>query len=70
MSGTTTSDHLPRIQMRAGGGLFSGFEAAAIAPTSLAFKREPEVFFFFGVLTPPPRLGGYSSGGINDDGAV
>jgi len=43
--------------MRAGGGFFSGFKAAAIASTSLAFKREPEANFF-GVLTPPPPSGG------------
>jgi len=30
--------HLPRIQMRAGGRLFSGFKAAAIASTSLALN--------------------------------
>jgi len=53
--------HLPRIQMRAGAGLFSGFKAAAIASTSLVFKREPEVNFL-GILTP--SSGGYSSRGI------
>jgi len=38
--------HLPRVQMRAGGGYFHRFDATATTTTSLASKREPEVVFF------------------------
>ena len=38
--------HLPCIQMRAGCGVFTGFNTFAITTTSLASKREPEVNFF------------------------
>jgi hypothetical protein len=47
--------HVPHVQMRSGGGLYSGFNAASTASTSLASKREPEVGLS-GVSTrlPPP----------------
>jgi len=38
--------HLPRIQMRAGGGYFHRFDTTATTTTSLASKHEPEVVFF------------------------
>jgi len=49
--------HLPRIQMRAGGGSFHCFDMTPTTTTSLASKREPEVVIF--VLStrlpqPPP----------------
>jgi len=40
--------HLPRIQTRAGGGVFRCFDRAPTTTTSLASKREPEVVLFGG----------------------
>jgi len=53
----THHHHLPRVQMRAGGGCFSPSNASATTTTSLVSKREPEVVVFI-ILTrlplPPP----------------
>ena len=48
--------HLPRIQSRAGGGVFRSFNTSPTTTTSLASKREPEVVFFdvSTCLLPPP----------------
>jgi len=47
--------HLPRIQMRAGGGYFCRFDVTATTTTSLASKCEPEVVIFVvSTRLPPP----------------
>jgi len=45
--------HLPRVQTRAGGGVFRRFDTSPTTTPSLASKRETEVVFF-GVSTPLP----------------
>jgi len=47
--------HLPRVQMRAGGGHFHRFDPTPTTTTSLASKCEPEVVFFVvSTRSPPP----------------
>src|SRR5258708_15279639 len=48
--------HLPRIQMRAGGGYCRRFDATPTTTTSLASKREPEVVFLVVSTRLPPPL--------------
>jgi hypothetical protein len=46
--------HLPRVQMRAGGGLFGRFDVSGINTTSLALKHELEVVSTSLPPSPPP----------------